>query len=224
MASGSGISRIVADTDSLLFWGDSDFLADLFTNVGITTTNACVGEVSRHANKGNNSRFGVAALSKDDQRRKRAAENILPYIDPNRSSPQGISDADITINAEFCGSTGLGHKEGGGEESIANLVSQYTNAVEVIAMMDSGRNKEYYERGGRELVKTSITNWDSQQISFVSPASVIALLEAQGVVGKSAICSDLARLIEQEGWPDTAWHDVPIDCSQGPDFLPDSFG
>jgi hypothetical protein len=181
-----------------------------------------VGEVHRHSNKGENRRFGVAALSKDDRRRKRAAENILPYVDPNQNSPTGVVDSDITINAEFCGSTGLAQQKGGGEESIAKLVSQHTDAVEVIAMMDSGRNEDYYERGGRELVKNSVGSWDTQQISFVSPASVIALLGAEGVVGKSEICSDLARLIEQEGWPDTAWHDVPIDCSQGPDFLPDS--
>ena len=39
MESESRVSRMIADTDALLFWGNSQFLRSLLTNVGITTTN-----------------------------------------------------------------------------------------------------------------------------------------------------------------------------------------
>jgi hypothetical protein len=223
MESESRVSRIIADTDALLFWGNSQFLRFLLTNVGITTTNACVGEVTRHANKGENSRFGTAVLNSDERRRKQAAEAILPYINPTKSYPQGINTDDVTINAEFCGITGLAQQKGGGEKSIAKLVSQYPNSVEFVAMMDSGRNEDFSERGGRELVLETVPDWNDSQISFISPASVIALLANLEIISKSEACSDLATLIKKEGWPNTAWHDVPLDCPQGPDFLPDSF-
>lgn len=224
MAASGDVKRIVADTDSLLFWGNSRFLEVLLTNVGVTTTTACVGELARHASAGEGRRFGTAGLDEDERRRKAAAERVLPYVDPDRKYPDGVAAGDVTINAEFCGTPGLGHRKGGGEESIARLVSKHADAVEVVAMMDSGRNEQYYERGGRELVRARVPDWDTRRLSFVSPASVLGLLVDQGLADESAVCADLDSSIQQEGWPDAAWRDVPLDCPQGPDFLPDTFG
>lgn len=224
MAPGSDVNRIVADTDALLFWGGSRFLDSLFTNVGITTTKACVSELARHARAGEDGRFGTATLDGDERRRKRSAENVLPYVDPNRTHPPGIGADDVTITTAFCGTAGLARRKGGGEESIARLVSQRPGAVEVVAMMDSGRNEQYHERGGRELVRETVPEWDSRRLSFVSPASVLGLLAVQGLASQPELCADLASLIDHEGWPDAAWRNVPLDCPQGPDFLPETFG
>lgn len=218
MSNGRTVARIVADTDALLFWGNSGHLDKILTNIEITTTNACVGEVTRHANQ-SGGHYGLAGLGPDERRRVEGATNILPFLEEDEANLGDISTDEITINSKFCGLQGLHHEPDGGEQSIAELLSNYTNSVEVVAMMDSGSD-QYYQRGGRELVKNEISDWSNQNISFISPAPVLALLVVEDVITESEACSDLAHLIEQEGWPDAAWHDVPLNCSEGPSFLP----
>ena len=220
MSNSSDVARIVADTDALLFWGNSDYLCDIATNIHITTTNACLVEVTRHSNSGG-SHLGTAGLDADERRRQEGASNILPFLTGSSSLPQGVSADDVTINTKFCGVPGLQHDSDGGEESIAELLRGFANSVEFVAMMDSGANNQGFSRGGRDLVKNSVPNWDSQGISFVSPAPILALLAVEGLLTSSQVCSDLDCLIREEKWPNAAWRNVPLDCSEGPSFLPD---
>jgi len=221
MGGRGGIDRIVADTDALLFWGQSGYLQTLVTNVGITTTTACVQEVCTHANKDSTDRFGLSTLSDDEQRRKDAAERIRPYLDPGTRLPPGIVDTDLTISVVQCGDPSVRTRSSAGERSIARLVSDHPKEVEFVAMMDTGRNDDL-ERGGRDLVKSATDNWNTQGISFVSPAPILALLVVNGIASETGVCADIARLIDSEGWPEVAWRNVPLGCSEGPAFLPQS--
>jgi hypothetical protein len=168
-------------------------------NLGITTTTTCYRELKLHSQ-------GADSFDAKNQQRADAAQRVLNALDDDKSA----------LDYEFCGSI-----QDEGEWSVAEMVKQNSDTIEIILMMDSGDTQ--MADGGRSYVRRQL---DLKDVGVAMPSLgvPIGLLAQQEVLSEDEACVNINEIAEREGWTSRnalkrIWEGVPLDCDQEPDFI-----
>lgn len=168
-------------------------------NLGITTTTTCYRELNLHSQE-------TDSFAEEDQQRAEAAQRVLDALNDDGSS----------LGYEFCGSI-----QDEGEWSVAEMVKQHSDAIEIILMMDSGDTE--MADGGRSYIRRQL---DLKDIGVAMPSLgvPIGLLAQQEVLSEEEACININKIAEREGWTSRnalkrIWKGVPLDCDQEPAFI-----
>lgn len=192
--------RIIADTDALVAYARLDCWDVIRSELPVTTTRKCYNELTGHTN--------LEAGEKHDPEMiatKEAAQRVLDALDDSSS-----------FTWKYCGQSVRT-----GEESVADLASQYSDVVEAILMMDSGVDDR--GEGGRALIKRKL---DLEELGITMPALgvPIGVLAENGRLSEEEACAAINQIAEREGWKSRGalrriWESVPLECSEEPDFF-----
>lgn len=202
-SSGKSVHRLVADTDALVAYGSLNVFPDLASNVGITTTQKCYGELKDHTTLERGERYDPHAKA-----RKEAAETVLSSID----------DDSTVLNWAYCGESNIQT----GEESILELLKQYANDVEGVLMMDDSDSDR--ADSGRELIANRLDDQALNKFNFFAVGFPIVVLFQQKTLSQKKACAAIDNISSSQGWKsDSAlrriWDDLSINCPQEPEFL-----
>ncbi|QLH81326.1 hypothetical protein [Halosimplex pelagicum] len=149
---------------------------------------------------------GTDSFDAGNQQRADAAQRVLDTLDADESP----------LDYEFCGSI-----QEEGEWSVAEMVKQNLDTIEIILMMDRGDTE--MADGGRSYVRRQLDLKDAG-VAMPSLGVPIGLLAQQGILSEDEACVNINEIAEREGWTSRnalkrIWEGVPLDCDQEPEFI-----